>query len=205
MERHERTVWGFVVALVVAGLLGVSLTLPWWTYTFSTGPQTIPGGPQPTDDARIERERLDVYPYRTEGHSNNTTAADVADRVQLLGNLVVASLATAGLIALLEMPVPFPVSTRRVTLVLGVVGPVLALAALVYAWFWIPELLATAQVDRPYTTRELPDGFHQTWLNWGWAVCFVAALVYPAVFAFKFQAGATDPTVIETFRTNPPP
>lgn len=201
--RQERTRWGFLVALAALALLGASMAMPWWTYKFSTGPQAPPGGPQPENETFVERERLDFYPYRTQGHSNNTTAGDVARVVRVLGHLVLAPAAILGLVALVEFPVPLPLSTRWITLPLLPVGFLSTLGALLWSWFRIPPLLATATVDRVFTTHPVADGFVQTWLFLGWVAAGLALLGFPAVFAFKYQAGATDPTVIEHFRKAP--
>jgi hypothetical protein len=200
VERHERTPWGFVCCVIVIGLLVTSLFLPWWTYKYSTGVKTPPGGLQGGNDTRVQREHYVAYPYRTEGRSNNTTAADVQQNVQRLGWLVTGSLVAAGLIAILEVPLPFFFSTRIPTLALCVLGFLFALASLVYGWFEVPGLLSAAGVDGPFTTKPLPQGFVQTWLEPGWVAAFIGLLGYPPVFLFKYQAGATDPTVIESFQ-----
>ena len=197
---HDRTTWGFVCCLVVIGLLALSLTVPWWVYKFSTGPRAPPGGPQPENETFEERERLEFFPYRTDGRSNNTTAADVQEVTRNLGHLVLAPLIITALVALAELPIPIPFSTRWFTLVLVPIAFVSAAGALVYSWFQIPPLLEAAGVAQVFTTRSLVGGYVQTWMYWGWPLAAVAAGILPAIFAFKYQAGATDPTVIEAYR-----
>ena len=194
MKEADRSLWVFALVLIVLALIGASWALSWFTFKFSTGPQTPPGGPQDENGTRIERSRLEFLPYRAVGNATqNQTAQDVA----VLGHLVATATGLCFLMAVLEVPFQLPFSTRLFTLGASTISFLALVGALVWSFFRFPAEFTSYGVTGVYSTHELPNGYVQTWLEWGWLAAVLACVGLVAIFGFKYQVGATDPTMVE--------
>jgi hypothetical protein len=193
------SIGGLLLALLAVGLVAGSAVLSWWSYDSSTGRKTAPGGPQDPSDTRVERHSRDFGPFWQRGDAEPSDAGGAAFGTLVLG--VAVAVAGAGLLLALSseglrFAAAFP---RAVSLAAALVGVAGLLAALAWTWLALPATMSGQGVEGAFTDRLLENNYVRTTLGPGWVL---AALAIPAAlgsFAFRFQAGAHDPSAVEAY------
>src|SRR5262245_49523388 len=104
MLPSERSRATFFLAVVAIALLGVSLAVPWFVYSSSTGRKTAPGGPQDPDDLQIERHDARFAAFAVTGDATPTHAAAADAAVQQIGVALAVALGAFALVLLAELP-----------------------------------------------------------------------------------------------------
>ena len=192
-RNPERSTGACLTALCAAGLLVVSLSMPWFEYTTTTGRKTAPGGYNEPANTEVERHRVTYTPGTMEG---DVAPDDPAKAQALLDQLwwaVVVAAALFGLVALLEAPGMPRILPRWATLVVLVAAAAGIAVAAWLGWDGLHRTLAAQGVTWQFTYFLVPDeGYTRTTMLWGWAAATLAAPFALGAFLFKFQTGA-DP------------
>lgn len=198
--KDERSKLTLALSIVTIGLLSFALISPWWIVEESTGRQTAPDGPQDESETRVDRAQADFYVdgYRGDLEPANAAAANLA--LGLIGAGVYVAIVATALLVIGEMPWIWQFITRRVGIVLAVVGLVGISSSLMLAWLVLPLSMLSQGISGPFTSSLLDEGYIRSHLYLGWAAtAFAWASMFAAGLA-KFGAGNDDPAVIEEFR-----
>jgi hypothetical protein len=180
-------------------LLSVSLATPWYSFHHSTGRQTPPGSD--SDDDGVEERDIEYRPYAARGDLSDEQTARAEQPVLLLGILVTVPLLVAVANLALELLWGIREGTRRVQLVLSVVGFLLVAGALAFVWLTFPALLADEGVTRVFTTRNDQGTFIRTTLSWGWPIAALTLVTQAATFAFKYAGGVFSLAFLDQYRS----
>lgn len=191
----ERSTGNLLLVLLAVGLLGGSLMTTWWTYEHSTGRRTPEGGfHDPAEDGVVVTS-WDARPASASGSATPEDEDATRQTVAWMAWLLYVTFAFLALSALSEFPGIANVLVRRVTLALNALAFASVTAALLLAWFILPDAFGHG-VTGPYSSFLDDSGYTMTELRLGWPL---AALALPAIlggFLLKYQAGAPDPTVV---------
>jgi hypothetical protein len=188
-----------LLALCALLLVGLSFSLPWWSFDSSTGRKTPDGGPQDPDDTRVERHSLDFLPFRLVG-DQQPSDAEGADRAAL-GLGIAASVAAAGLgLFLIFEALRFRWSIPRpASLVVAAISLVALVGGLVYTCLAVPATMAGNGVTGVFTDRLVDPEYVRTALGLGWVLATLAVPLGLGAMAFRYQAGSHDPAAVEAY------
>jgi hypothetical protein len=199
--ESERSKGSLVMALVVVGLLSWSLFFPWYSYDYSSGRRTPPGGPQEENDTRVIKHEIDFYPDSWQGDIEPSDASAAQDYVARIHWSVWVALVAAILVAVGELPYAARVLVRPVSLSLYGLSFAAIGFALYVTWYQLPDTMSGYGVTGAWTYfLQEPDGYTRTNIARGWAAAAIALGFLIAGFLFKFQAGDTDSTSVEQYR-----
>lgn len=198
MLPSERSYTTLALALVAAGVLAAAFFAPWLSYDYSSGRRTAEGGFHDPADTRIERHNVDFYLTHTDGDVEPTDPA-TADRLSL-AMAVASGVAVAGFVLMVlgELPWIGRRISRGVSLGACVVSFAGVAAALTIAWVWLPDTLSGYGIEGPFHYEQLDPGYIRTTIGLGWVVALGCIPFGLGALAFKYQAGSTDPSVIES-------
>ncbi len=197
MNGEERSGGALWMCLAALALLGAAFLLPWFSHDSSSGRRTAPGGLADPDDPQVERHEVDYLAFRFGGDVSPDQREDAERDVLWIGVGVSVAAVAAGVVALAEVPRRWRLLRREAVLSLLGLAAALLIAALAVAWFLLPGTLDGT--DGPFSYRKLPDGYERTTLGLGWAAAALAVPALLGAFAFKFQAGAHDPAIVEAY------
>jgi hypothetical protein len=192
----ERSAASFVLALLAAGMLAWSLSLPWFEYDHTTGRRTPEGGYHDPEDTGVVHTHLEARPGEVEGDVQPTDPGKADTLVQQMQWAVYAAIGLLVLVALGEIPGISRVLVRPVGLSLSFAALASTGFALALLWFSFPDTLAGYGVTKPFTYFQDESGYTRTTIRMGWTVAAASLPVTIAGFLFKFQAGAPDPTAV---------
>lgn len=192
----ERSLGSLLLAVLAVGLVGTSLTLPWFSYDHSSGRQTPEGGFHDANETGVVRSSFDASARSYEGDVGPDSPARTRAVLLALTMCLVGAAALLGLAALGELPGIERLLVRRAVLALHVLAFLAIATALGLAWFVLPDSLASRGVDGPFTSFLDAGGYTHTTLRVGWVVAALAAPAVVGAFLAKFQAGAPDATAV---------
>lgn len=201
MFPSERSRGAFILAVLGAAIVSASFFAPWLSYDYSSGRRTPEGGYHDPNDTGLIRHEIDFGTNSIDGNAPPTDP-DGADRLVLL-IAIGAAVGVAGfaIMAIGELPFVHRFVPRGVSLACCIASILGVTFAMVVTWVYLPNTLSGYGIRGPFHYEQLDPGYIRTTLNLGWFAVFCSTPFALGAFAFKFQAGSTDPTIIERFRT----
>jgi hypothetical protein len=197
MIDSERSTGTLLLALLGAVLAASALGLSWFTYDASSGRQTPAGGFQDPSDTGVVRHSVTMAPYKTTGDIQPDQPAKAKQLVQAMGIAQSIGAGLLALVALCSVPRISRLMPRLLNLAITVLAGLGIGTALALAWFWLPQTMAN--VEGPFTAKLVGDTYIRTGLLEGFAVAALALPAAAGAFLFQFQAGSSDPSMVEAY------
>ncbi|MEK6985420.1 MAG: hypothetical protein AABX89_03435 [Candidatus Thermoplasmatota archaeon] len=198
MAADEVSGWAGASAIVALGLVAAAFALPWFSYEFSSGRQTAPGGFNDANETGVERHTLEVYPTHTTGDVQPTHPEDLRTATDRMTWALAAAIVLSALAALAELPGVRRLLVRRVVLGMDLLALVAIGISLAVAWYHIPATLDGYGVQDPFTSFVDRDaGYTRTTIGPGWVLAAAGGIAALVALAFKFQAGSSDAALVE--------
>lgn len=198
MAADEVSGWAGASALVALGLVVAAFAFPWFSYEFSSGRQTAPGGFNDANATGVERHSLDIYPTHTTGDVEPTHPDDLRTATDRMTWTLAAAALLTGLAALAELPGIRRLLVRRVVLGMDLLALAALSISLAVAWYHLPATLDGYGVEDPFTSFVDRDaGYTRTTIGPGWVLAAAGGIATLVALAFKFQAGSSDAALVE--------